>query len=120
MNINLVLAKALQFICFVLFTFMVLVYFGIIILIPLDILAIAIKLLSAIGLPLIIAAAFSIILVGFLALKLSKVPVLCSLLLEIGVELSRFAYSQLRRFDEIIEELQATSSVSDTASQTAN
>jgi hypothetical protein len=103
MNINLVMAMALKFATFVLFTFMVLVYFGFLLLLPLDVLAQLIKLFSTIGFPTVIAALLGAGAVGYLGYIVYKMPNLYQLVLDVGMELVNFGLAQLKRFDPLIE-----------------
>lgn len=103
MKINLILAKAFQFVTFVLFTFMVLVYFGALVVLPLGIMAQPIKLLSAVGVPTVVSVAIGISILGYLALAVSRMPELYKLIVNIGFDLVSFGHAQVKRFDSIIE-----------------
>ncbi|MFO1418433.1 MAG: hypothetical protein U1E83_07150 [Methylotetracoccus sp.] len=107
MNINLVMANVLKFAAFVLFTFMVLVYFGFLILLPLDVLTQLIKIFSAFGLPTVIAALLGAGGVGYLGYTVYRMPELCQLILDIGMQLVQFGLDQLKRFDPLIEAARA-------------
>ncbi|HUL13125.1 MAG TPA: hypothetical protein VLU73_13270 [Methylococcaceae bacterium] len=103
MKLNLILAKAFQFVIFVLFTFMALVYFGALLIVPLGVMAQPIKFLSAIGLPTVLSLATGIAILAYLGLAVSKMPELYKLVIDIGVDLVTFGHTQIKRFDPLIE-----------------
>ena len=110
MKLNLILLKALQFVTFVLFTFMVLVYFGALLIVPLGIMAQPIKLLSSIGLPTVVAVAIGIAILGYLGLAISRMPELYRLVIDIGFDLVSFSHAQIKRFDPLIEAVRGSDS----------
>lgn len=103
MKIDLILAKAFKFVVFVLFTFMTLVYFGVMLLLPLDILTQIIRIFHDIGLPTVLAAGLGIGALGYLGYLVSRRPELYKLVVDIGVQLISFGYSQIQRFDPLID-----------------
>jgi hypothetical protein len=103
MKIDIFLAKTFKFVVFVLFTFMTLIYFGVMLLLPLDILTQIIRIFHGIGLPTILAAGLGISAVGYVGYLISRMPELYKLVVDIGVQLISFGYSQIQRFDPIID-----------------
>jgi len=73
-KVNVALVRLLQFVVFVLFTFMVIAYFGAMVLLPLDAIALLIKLMGVIGLHGFIGALIAIPVVGYLCLIVYKTP----------------------------------------------
>jgi hypothetical protein len=102
MKIDLILAKTFKFVVFVLFTFMTLVYFGVMLLLPLDVLTQIIRIFHGIGLPTVLAAGLGIGALGYLGYLISRMPELYKLVVDIGVQLISFGYSQIQRFDPLI------------------
>ncbi|MEF3074702.1 hypothetical protein V2P20_06670 [Methylobacter sp. Wu1] len=100
-NINVALVRLLQFVVFVLFTFMVLAYFGAMVLLPLDAIALLIKLMSAIGLNGFIAAFIAVPVVGYLAMVVYKIPGLGKMVVDTGVDLVTTGKSRVEAFNEI-------------------
>ncbi|WP_027157701.1 hypothetical protein [Methylobacter luteus] len=100
-NINVALVRLLQFVVFVLFTFMVLAYFGAMVLLPLDAIALLIKLMSAIGLNGFIAAFIAVPVVGYLVMVVYKIPGLGKMVVDTGVDLVTTGKSRVEAFNEI-------------------
>ncbi len=100
-KLNVALVRLLQFVVFVLFTFMVVAYFGAMVLLPLDLIALTIKLLSVIGLNGFIAAFIAIPAVGYLCLVVYKTPGLVKMIVETGVDLVKTAKVRIDAFNDI-------------------
>jgi len=103
MNLNLILAKTLQFVTFLFFIFMVLVYFGLVLMLALAVLWYTTKIITLIGLPALIAVAAGIAALGYVGLTVTRMPPLYTLILEVGLELVNFGQAQVKRFDPIVE-----------------
>ncbi len=101
-NVNVALVRLLQFVVFVLFTFMVLTYFGAMVLLPLDAIALLIKLLSAVGLNGFIAAFIAIPAVGYLCLIVYKTPGLCKMVIDTGIDLVNTGKARVEAFNAIV------------------
>lgn len=101
-NVNVALIRLLQFVVFVLFTFMVLIYFGTMVLLPLDAIALLIKLLSAVGLNGFIAAFIAIPAVGYLCLIVYKTPGLCKMVIDTGIDLVNTGKAKVEAFNAIV------------------
>ncbi len=106
-KVNVALVRLLQFIVFVLFTFMVIAYFGAMVLLPLDAIAMLIKLLGVIGLHGFIGALLAIPAVGYLCLIVYKTPGLCTMVIETGVDLMTTGKTRVESFNKIVAELNA-------------
>jgi hypothetical protein len=102
-KINVALIRLFQFVTFVLFTFMVMAYSFAMILLPLDAVVMLIKLLSLFGLGGLIGAVIAVPAVGYLCLSVYKMPGLCQLLVEIGVDLVTTGKARIDAFNKIIE-----------------
>ncbi len=111
-KLNIALVRVLQFVVFVLFTFIVLVYFGTLVLIPLDLVAKIIGILTMVGLPGVMATLLAIPVVGYLGYLISKIPGLLSTLLDIGFELAIIGQSRVQDFNEIVASLNNSESES--------
>jgi len=106
-KVNVALVRLLQFVVFVLFTFMVIAYFGAMVLLPLDVIALLVKLLSFIGLHGFIAALLAIPAVGYLCLIVYKTPGLCGMIVETGVDLIKTGKARVEAFNAIVAEIGA-------------
>lgn len=104
-KVNIALVRLLQFVVFVLFTFMVIAYFGAMVLLPLDIVVLLIKLFAVVGLHGFIGALIAVPAVGYLALAVYKTPNLCKLIIDTGVELVKTGKAKIEAFNEIIAAL---------------
>ncbi len=102
-NVNVGLVRLIQFVVFVLFTFMVLTYFGALLLLPLDAVALFIKVMTAFGLNGVIAAAVAVPLIAYLGLSVYKIPGLCKMLVEIGIDLATSGKSRVEQLGKIAE-----------------
>jgi uncharacterized membrane protein YhaH (DUF805 family) len=100
-KVNVALVRLLQFVVFVVFTFIVLAYFGAMVLLPLDLIALIVKLLSVVGLNGFIAAVVAIPVVGYLCLIVYKTPGLTQMIVETGVELVKTGKTKIDGFNQI-------------------
>lgn len=106
-NVNVALVRLLQFVVFVLFTFMVLAYFGAMVLLPLDVIALLIKLMSVIGLNGFIAAFVAVPLVGYLCLIVYKTPGLGKMVIDTGIDLVTTGKARVEAFNAIVDAVKA-------------
>ncbi len=104
-KVNVVLVRLLQFVVFVLFTFMVIAYFGAMVLLPLDAIVLLTKLLGVFGLHGFIGALIAIPTVGYLCFSVYKMPVLCKLVVDTGMELVTTGKAKIEAFNEIVDAL---------------
>lgn len=107
MKINLILAKFFKFVTYVLFMFMTLVYFGMLVVLPLDLMTQVIRIFAGLGFPTALAAMIGIAALGYIGLQVYRMPQLYQLVLEIGLQLMAFGREQVKRFEPLIEEVQA-------------
>ena len=106
-KINVALIRLFQFVVFVLFTFMVMAYTFAMILLPLDAIVMLIKALSLVGLCGIIGAIIAVPAVGYLGMQVYKIPGLCQLLVEIGMDLVSTGKARIEAFNKIVEAVKA-------------
>ncbi len=106
-KVNVALVRLLQFVVFVLFTFMVIAYFGAMVLLPLDAIAMLIKLMCVVGLNDFIGAFIAIPVVGYLCLIVYKTPGLCNMVVETGVDLVKTGKVRVEAFNEIVDAVKA-------------
>lgn len=104
-KVNIALVRLLQFVVFVLFTFMVTAYFGAMVLLPLDLIALLIKFLGLFGLHGFIGALLAIPAVGYLCLIVYKTPGLVSMIVDTGVDLVKTGKTRVEAFNGIVAEL---------------
>ena len=106
-KVNVGLVRLLQFVVFVLFTFIVIAYFGAMVLLPLDAIALLIKLLGVLGLHGFIGALIAIPTVGYLCLIVYKTPGLCKMVVDTGIDLVKTGKSRIEAFNGIVEAVKA-------------
>jgi hypothetical protein len=104
-KVNVALVRLLQFIIFVLFTFTVIAYFGAMILLPLDAVVLLTKLLGLFGLHGFIGALIAVPAVGYLCLTVYKMPELCKLVIDTGIELVKMGKAKVDAFNELANAL---------------
>lgn len=104
-NVSVALVRLLQFLVFVVFTFMVLVYFGALILLPLDAVVLIMKLLSIFGLSTFIGALIAIPVVAYICYSVYKIPKLSAMLLDIGMDMISTGKKRIEGFNELAEEV---------------
>jgi hypothetical protein len=106
-KINVALVRLLQFVVFVLFTFMVLAYFGAMILVPLDLVVLIIKVLSVVGIGGLIGAAIAVPIVAYLGMIVYKTPGLVQIIVETGLDLVNTGKERVEAFNKIAESIKA-------------
>ncbi len=106
-KVNVALVRLLQFVVFVLFTFMVIAYFGAMVLLPLDAIALLIKFLGVFGLHGFIGALVAIPAVGYLCLMIYKTPGLCKMVIDTGIDLVKTGKLKVEAFNEIADAVKA-------------
>jgi hypothetical protein len=104
-KVNVALVRLLQFVVFVLFTFTVIAYFGAMVLLPLDAIVLLTKLLGVFGLHGFIGALIAIPAVGYLCLMVYKMPELCKLVVDTGIELVKTGKAKVEAFNELANAL---------------
>jgi hypothetical protein len=106
-KVNIGLVRLLQFLVFVVFTFVVIVYFGAMVLLPLDAIALLIKLMGVVGLHGFIGALIAIPVVGYLCLIVYRTPGLCKMVVDTGIDLVKTGKLRVEAFNEIIDAVKA-------------
>ena len=106
-KVNVALVRLLQFMVFVLFTFMVIAYFGAFLLLPLDAIVLLTKLLGVVGLNGFIGALVAVPAVGYLCLNVYKMPGLCQMVIDTGVDLVKTGKARVEAFNEIVNAVNA-------------
>ena len=105
-KINVALVRLIQFVVFVIFTFMVIAYFGAMVLIPLDALVMITKLLGVFGLNTFVGALIGLPVVGFLGKIVYDTPGLVAMVMETGMELVKVGKAKVDAFNHIAESVQ--------------
>jgi len=100
-KINVALVRLIQFVVFVIFTFMVIAYFGEMVLIPLDALVMITKLLGLFGLNTFIGALIGLPIVGFLGKIVYQTPGLIAMVTETGMDLIKVGKDKVEAFNHI-------------------
>ncbi|MBE0470559.1 MAG: hypothetical protein IBX55_13760 [Methyloprofundus sp.] len=100
-KINVALVRLIQFVVFVIFTFMVIAYFGAMVLIPLDALVMITKLLGLFGLNTFIGALIGLPIVGFLGKIVYQTPGLIAMVTETGIDLIKVGKDKVEAFNHI-------------------
>ncbi|MFA5982612.1 MAG: hypothetical protein WC782_01225 [Methylococcaceae bacterium] len=100
-KINLAMVKLIQFMVFVIFTFVVVAYFGAFVLLPLDAVALLVKLFSAIGFNSLLAAVIAVPIVAYLCLIIYKTPGLVNTIIETGIDLVKTGKLKVDAFNDI-------------------
>ncbi|RLA25306.1 MAG: hypothetical protein DRQ62_02915 [Gammaproteobacteria bacterium] len=100
-KINVALVRLIQFVVFVIFTFMVIAYFGAMVLIPLDALVMITKLLGLFGLNTFIGALIGLPIVGFLGKIVYQTPGLIAMVTETGMDLIKVGKDKVEAFNHI-------------------
>lgn len=106
-KVNVALVRLLQFMVFVLFTFMVIAYFGAFLLLPLDAIVLLTKLLGVVGLNGFIGALVAVPAVGYLCLNVYKMPGLCQMVIDTGVDLVKTGKARVEAFNDIVDAVKA-------------
>jgi hypothetical protein len=106
-KINVALVRLLQFVVFVLFTFVVIAYFGAMVLLPLDVIVLLIKLMGVVGLNGFIGAFIAVPVVGYLCLIVYNTPGLCQMVVDTGVDLMKTGKTRVEAFNDIVNAVKA-------------
>ncbi|WP_428354506.1 hypothetical protein [Methyloprofundus sp.] len=104
-KINVALVRLIQFVVFVVFTFVVIVYFAAIIFIPLDALVMISKLLSVVGINTFIGALIGLPIVGYLGKMIYETPGLVNMILETGMDLVKTGKEKVEAFNAVAESI---------------
>jgi hypothetical protein len=102
-KVNVAVVRLLQFVVFVVFTFVVIAYFGAMVLLPLDAIALLVKLMGVVGIHGFIGALIAIPAVGYLCLMVYKTPGLCKMIVDTGVDLIKIGKLKIEAFNEIVD-----------------
>jgi hypothetical protein len=106
-KVNIALVRLLQFVVFVLFTFMVLAYFGAMVLVPLDLVVLMIKIMGVVGINDLFAAVVAVPVVGYLGLIAYKTPGLAAIIIETGMDLVNTGKQRVEAFNKIADSIKA-------------
>jgi len=104
-KVNVALVRLLQFVVFVIFTFMVLAYFGAMILVPLDLIVLFLKIFGLVGLDGIIGAAISVVIVAYLGKMIYSTPGLIKIIVDTGLDLVKTGKDRVEAFNKIAEDV---------------
>jgi len=104
-KVNVALVRLLQFVVFVIFTFMVLAYFGAMILVPLDLVVLLLKIFGVVGFDGIIGSAIAVTIVAYLGLMVYKTPGLIKIIVDTGLDLVNTGKTRVEAFNEIVESI---------------
>ncbi|WP_394754756.1 hypothetical protein [Crenothrix sp.] len=104
-KVNVAVVRLIQFVVFVVFTFIVMAYFGAIILLPLDAISLLIKLMGAVGLHGFIGALIAVPAVGYLVLMAYKTPGLNKMIIETGLDLISTGKAKVEAFNAIASDV---------------
>lgn len=104
-KINVALVRLLQFVVFVLFTFMVLSYFGAMVLVPLDLVVLLTKLLSAIGIGTLFGAIVAVPVVAYLGMIVYKTPGLVQMIIDTGIDLVNMGKKRVEAFNDVVNNI---------------
>jgi hypothetical protein len=102
-NVNVALVRLLQFVVFVLFTFIVLLYFGTMILLPLDIVVLISKGLHLLGVGTLFGAIVAVPLVAYLGKIVYGTPGLIQMIIDNGIDLVHTGKQRVEAFNKIAE-----------------
>jgi len=117
-KVNLGLAKFLQFVVIVFFTFVLAFYFGSLLLIPLAILIGVVDILTAIGFNGIFATIVAIPAVGWVCYAIYNIPGLFQALLDTGIRMYDVSKEQNKVFEGISKGMQPKESAEETSQST--
>ncbi len=106
-KVNIALVRLLQFVVFVLFTFMVLAYFGAMVLVPLDLVVLMIKIMGVVGINDLFAAVVAVPVVAYLGMMAYKTPGLASMIIETGLDLVNTGKQRVEAFNKIADSIKA-------------
>jgi hypothetical protein len=102
-NLNVALVRLLQFVVFVLFTFIVLVYFGTMLLLPLDIVVLISKMLNLLGMGTLFGAIVGVPVVAYLGKIVYNTPGLIQMIVENGLDLVSLGKQRVDAFNKLAE-----------------
>jgi len=102
-KLNVALVRFLQFVVFVLFTFIVLLYFGTMVLLPLDIVVLISKFLHVFGLNTLFGAIVAVPVVAYFGKIIYGTPGLIQMLIDNGMELVSIGKNRVNAFNKIVE-----------------
>ncbi|AEG01623.1 hypothetical protein [Methylomonas methanica] len=102
-NLNVALVRLLQFVVFVLFTFIVLVYFGTMILLPLDLVVLMAKFLNVFGIGTLFGAIVAVPVVAYLGKIVYSTPGLVQMLIDNGIDLVNLGKQRVEAFNKFAE-----------------
>ena len=104
-KVNVALVRLVQFVVFVIFTFVVIVYFGAMVLIPLDALVMISKLLGLVGINTFVGVIIGLPIVGYLGKMVYNTPGLIAMIMETGMDLIKTGKNKVEAFNEIAESI---------------
>ena len=113
-KVNLGLAKFLQFVVIVFFTFVLAFYFGSLLLIPLAILIGLVDILTAIGFNGIFASILAVPAAGWICYTIYNIPGIFQALLDTGIKIYDISKAQNKVFEGISKGMQAEETASET------
>jgi len=102
-NVNVVLVRFLQFVVFVLFTFIVLVYFGTMVLLPLDLVVLITKFLGSLGIGTLFGAIVAVPVVAYLGKIVYNTPGLIKMIIDNGIDLANTGKQRVDAFNKLAE-----------------
>ena len=102
-KVNVALVRFLQFVVFVLFTFIVMLYFGTMVLLPLDIVVLISKFLHVFGLNTLFGAIIAVPVVAYFGKIVYGTPGLIQMLIDNGLELVNIGKNRVNAFNKIAE-----------------
>ncbi len=104
-KINIALVRLIQFVIFVIFTFMVIIYFGAMVFIPLDALVMITKLLGVFGINTFVGAIIGLPIVGFLGKIVYNTPGLIAMVMGTGMDLMKIGKEKVEAFNQMAESI---------------
>jgi hypothetical protein len=104
-KVNVAVVRLIQFVVFVVFTFIVMAYFGAIILLPLDAVSLLIKLMAVVGIHGFIGAFIAVPAVGYLVFMAYKTPGLGQMIIDTGLDLVATGKAKVEAFNAIASEV---------------
>ena len=104
-KINVALVRLIQFVIFVIFTFMVIVYSGAMVFIPLDALVMITKLLGVFGINTFVGAIIGLPIVGYLGKMAYNTPGLIAMVMETGMDLIKVGKEKVEAFNQMAESI---------------
>jgi hypothetical protein len=100
-NVNVALVRLLQFVVFVLFTFMVTVYFGVMVLLPLDVVVLISKFLHVFGINTLFGAVIAVPVVAYLGKIVYATPGLIPMIVDNGIDLVNTGKQRVDAFNKL-------------------